>query len=170
MVFSLGAGAIVMMTKSTKHYVNITTKVEGGAPREYIFRLDKDDYKNFLAEMQRATGQPWHDRDAEYKRTLNDLEQAKQRALPVTLPRAARVSDVELSPGQYQVILLERGNQTGELYFFAGKKVEPKKARAVGKVSIINEPNSVAAAQAQYQENGALSEIRLATQTWRFVR
>ncbi len=55
MVASLGAGAIVMLTKSKSHWLYIDFH-EQTAPKSVVLRMDKNDYKNICAAVKTHTG------------------------------------------------------------------------------------------------------------------
>lgn len=55
MVASLGAGAIVMLTKSKSHWLYIDFH-EQNAPKSVVLRMDKGDYKNICASLKTHTG------------------------------------------------------------------------------------------------------------------
>lgn len=55
MVASLGAGAIVMLTKSKSHWLTIEYR-EANVPKTLVLRLDKSEYKEVLAIARTATG------------------------------------------------------------------------------------------------------------------
>jgi len=55
MVASLGAGAIVMLTKSKSHWLYIDFH-EQNAPKSVVLRMDKNDYKNICASLKTHTG------------------------------------------------------------------------------------------------------------------
>lgn len=55
MVASLGAGAVVMLTKSTKHWLEFQYK-QDGQDRALLLRLDKKDYKDVLSAVEARTG------------------------------------------------------------------------------------------------------------------
>jgi len=48
MVASVGAGAIVMLTKSKSHFLTVDYH-EGAASKELVLRLDKSEYRDILA-------------------------------------------------------------------------------------------------------------------------
>src|SRR5579864_344375 len=54
-VASLGAGAIVMLTKSKSHWLYIDYR-EQDAPRSIVLRMDKNEYKNIIAAVKTHTG------------------------------------------------------------------------------------------------------------------
>ncbi|HEY3628985.1 MAG TPA: hypothetical protein VGL00_22040 [Terracidiphilus sp.] len=55
MVASLGAGAIVMLTKSKSHWLYVDFH-EQNAPKSLVLRMDKKDYKNIFAAVKTHTG------------------------------------------------------------------------------------------------------------------
>ena len=71
MVASLGAGAIVMLTKSKSHWLYIDYR-EQNVPKTLVLRLDKSDYKNVIASIKTHTG-----KDVEM---LGDSGKAKQKS------------------------------------------------------------------------------------------
>lgn len=56
MVASLGAGAIVMLTKSKSHWLYIDYH-EQSLPKSLVLRLDKRDYQKVLTAIKTHTGQ-----------------------------------------------------------------------------------------------------------------
>jgi hypothetical protein len=55
MVVSLGAGAVVMLTKSKSHWLYIDYR-EQSAPRVVVLRMEKGDYKKIIEAIQTHTG------------------------------------------------------------------------------------------------------------------
>src|SRR5713226_2425515 len=55
MVASLGAGAIVMLTKSKSHWLYIDFH-EQNAPKSVVIRMDKNDYKKICDAVKTHTG------------------------------------------------------------------------------------------------------------------
>ena len=55
MVASLGAGAIVMLTKSKSHWLYIDFH-EQGSPKSVVLRMDKNEYKQIMAAVPEHTG------------------------------------------------------------------------------------------------------------------
>jgi hypothetical protein len=70
MVASLGAGAIVMLTKSKSHWLYIDYR-EQNVPKNLVLRLDKSDYQKVIASIKTHTG-----KDVEM---LGDAGKAKQK-------------------------------------------------------------------------------------------
>src|SRR6202162_2068232 len=60
MVASLGAGAIVMLTKSKSHWLYINFH-EQTAPKSVVLRMDKHDYKNICDAVKKHTGKEVED-------------------------------------------------------------------------------------------------------------
>ncbi len=55
MALSLGTGAIIMLTKSTNHWMGIEYE-EGGQLKQLLLRLDKSDYRAVIAAAEEQTG------------------------------------------------------------------------------------------------------------------
>jgi hypothetical protein len=55
MVASLGAGAIVMLTKSKSHWLYIDYH-EQNMPKSVVLRMDKGDYKKIFEAVKTHTG------------------------------------------------------------------------------------------------------------------
>src|SRR5689334_9541653 len=55
MVASLGAGAVVMLTKSKSHWLTIEYHAEN-VPKTLVLRMDKSEYKKILTTAQTTTG------------------------------------------------------------------------------------------------------------------
>lgn len=77
MVASLGAGAIVMLTKSKSHWLYIDYH-EQNVPKTLVLRLDKSDYQKVIASIKTHTG-----KDVEM---AGDAGNAKQKTI---LPESA---------------------------------------------------------------------------------
>lgn len=60
MVISLGAGAVVMLTKSKSHWLYINYHQEKGAST-LVLRMDKKDYKDIMDTATAQTGKPVED-------------------------------------------------------------------------------------------------------------
>jgi hypothetical protein len=54
-VFTLGAGALMALTKSKKHFVGLTWDDEG-KKGGFAFQADKSDYRGILAGLEGVTG------------------------------------------------------------------------------------------------------------------
>lgn len=54
-VFTLGAGALVALSKSKKHFIGITWD-DAGSKGGAAFQADKDDYRGLLTGLESITG------------------------------------------------------------------------------------------------------------------
>ena len=72
MVASLGAGAIVMLTKSKNHWLYIDYR-EQDAPKSIVLRMDKNDYKNIIEAVKAHTG-----KDVEFLKEGSKEQKAKK--------------------------------------------------------------------------------------------
>jgi len=59
MVASLGAGAVVMMTKSKSHWLYIDYR-DGDVPKTVVLRMEKGQYKKICDAIQAHTGKAVH--------------------------------------------------------------------------------------------------------------
>jgi hypothetical protein len=120
---SLDIGAALAAPfKTREHFIRILWQKDG-EPEEILFEADKGEYKDILTELQTVTGKPWHDLPAERQKLREELDQAKDRKIPLQIDGEVLVNGTELKPGQYQMVLLERGESQGEAYFFPGSEV-----------------------------------------------
>ena len=71
MVASLGAGAIVMLTKSKSHWLYIDFR-EQNAPKSVVLRMDKNEYKKIFEAVKTHTG-----KDVEFLGDAKDKKKAK---------------------------------------------------------------------------------------------
>jgi len=82
MVVSLGAGAIVMLTKSKSHWLYIDFR-EQNAPKSVVLRMDKSDYKNICASLKTHTGKEVEgldqDKAKKDKNKEKDKDQSKEQ-------------------------------------------------------------------------------------------
>ena len=72
MVASLGAGAIVMATKSKNHWFYVDYKDAGGASKGLVLKLDKSDYEKILQLAKDQTG-----KDVETLRSQEGVKRPK---------------------------------------------------------------------------------------------
>jgi hypothetical protein len=61
-VFSLGLGALMLLSKSKKHFVGLTWD-DGGKKGGFAFQADKNDYRGLLAGLEGVTGKKAVDSD-----------------------------------------------------------------------------------------------------------
>ena len=71
MVASLGAGAVVMLTKSKSHWLYVYYQEEN-SPRSLVLRMDKKNYKKIIDTAKAQTG-----KQVEF---LGDVKHKKQKA------------------------------------------------------------------------------------------
>lgn len=80
MVASLGAGAIVMLTKSKRHWLYIDYH-EQSVPKSVVLRMDKNDYKKILEAVETHTGKevemPGDTKDKSKKEAGKDKDKAE---------------------------------------------------------------------------------------------
>lgn len=80
MVASLGAGAIVMLTKSKSHWLYIDYH-EQNIPKSVVLRMDKSDYKKIFEAVKSHTGKDvemlGEDQDKSKKHESKDKEKDK---------------------------------------------------------------------------------------------
>lgn len=62
-VFSLGLGALMLLSKSKKHYVGLTW-VDGDKKGGFAMQCDKSDYRGVLAGLEGVTGKKAVDSEA----------------------------------------------------------------------------------------------------------
>ena len=62
-VFTLGLGALMLLSKSKKHFVGLTWD-DGGKKGGFAFQADKSDYRGLLAGLEGVTGKKAVDSDA----------------------------------------------------------------------------------------------------------
>jgi len=62
-VFSLGIGALMLLSKSKKHYVGLTW-ADGDKKGGLVVQADKNDYRGILAGLEGVTGKKAVDSDA----------------------------------------------------------------------------------------------------------
>jgi len=168
---SLGAAAVFAALKTKKHFVNIVWD-DGGTQKEIVLKVGKGEYASLLAELERVTGKKYRNLEMEAKQAQEELNLEKKNKVGVQLDRGVQVGDKTLAAGLYQVVLLGRPENKGELYFFAGKDVNTKKIAAAAWVEVVTESNEVSGAQASYKEEGGatkLAEIRTPSKTLRFL-
>ncbi len=163
-LLAFGAGAAILAPfRSKDHFVHITwTQNEIG--NVAVFEIGKKDFRAFQDRLSAATGKEWRNLPEEREKLREELEREKDNKVSLYLEQTVRTAGGELKSGLYQLVLLERGKDQGELYFFPGKEVAFKKMVAVEPVGIIRESNPVTSAEAIYHREWDLfriMEIRL---------
>jgi len=168
---SLIGAAIAAPFKTTRHFIRILWQ-QDGEPQEALLEVGKGDYSAVLARLQAVTGKPWQNLPEARKKLRMELEEAKVRKSPIQIERAALVNEVELEPGFYQIILLNRAEGRGEVYFFKGQDVDTGRiaAQAVVNVKAPEDPSlSEAVSYATLEGVRTISSIRLPEKTLSFI-
>jgi len=129
--------------KSTERFVHIVWR-EKSVDKEVVLKLSKSDYDPFLAQLEKATGKPWKNLHTEWTKVQQEIKVAEPNKIEARLDRKVRIADSDLESGTYQVVLLERANNHGELYFFPGKQVNAEELAAVASVEIAPSENESA--------------------------
>lgn len=169
-VLSLGVALVFVALKTKKHFVNVVWQEADGTDKEVVFKVGKGEYAAFLADLQRVTGKEWKNLEMEREKVRQELKTQRGKQVPVQLDRRVQLPDALLKPGVYQVVLLERGGNQGELYFFAGQEVNVKKIVGSAVVEILPASAAGGTAEVVYNEGGepaTIAEIRLPGKTLR---
>ncbi len=163
--------AILAPFKTTRHFIRILWQ-QDGEPQEALLEVGKGDYRAVLAQFQAVTGKPWQNLPEERKKLRMELEEAKVRKSPIQLDRAVLVNEVELKPGFYQIVLLNRAEDRGEVYFFKGPDVDTDRIAAQAVVNLkATEDQSLpeAVSFATLEGVETISSIRLPEKTLSFI-
>ena len=167
--FGLVGMAATYPIKSHHAYIDILWN-EKGAEQEIVLRLDGRDYTQFVAELRKATGKEWKNLDTELA-NVRQFKPEQGYTIFVQLDRKVRIAKSELKPGPYQLVLLKREANRGELYFFHGNRVDAKHLAAVATIEIAAMDDTKAdPISYKEDESGAatLSEIRMNNSILRF--
>lgn len=111
--------------KTRAHFVRILWNDAEYGPAEVLLEIGKQDYAGVLAELQSLTGKPWRNRPEERKKRLQDIQSGKVAKQSFTLEQLVLVNDAELKPGPYVIVVLERPQDAGEVYFYRGADLNP---------------------------------------------
>lgn len=131
----LAPAAILLPFKSTKRFVRILWEDKGN-PSELLLEVGKQDYHAVLDELQRLSGKPWVDMPKARKKLVSEIKQAKNRSVPLEIDRNIVLNGAVMKPGRYQTVFLERPGNHGEVYFFSGTHVNPKRISAQAVVNV----------------------------------
>lgn len=158
-LLAVGIGAAILAPfRSEDHFVHITW-TQNEIRNVAIFEIGKKHFRAFMDRLSAATGKEWRNLPEEREKLREELEREKDNKVSLQLEQTVQTAGGELKSGLYQLVLLERGKDQGELYFFPGKKVELKKLVAVEPVGIIRESNPVTSAEAIFHREGDLLRI-----------
>jgi|SRR5262245_17419746 len=133
--FFLASAAILLPFKSTQHSVRILWEDKGSHLEVYL-GVRKQDYHALLDELQRLSGKPWVDMPKARKKLVSEIKQAKNRSVPLEIDRYIVLNGAQMRPGRYQTVFLERPGNRGEVYFFSGADVNPKRISAQSVVNV----------------------------------
>jgi len=131
----LPPAAILSAFKSRRHFVRILRE-DKGKTSEVLLEVGKRDYHAVLNELQRLSGKPWIDLPKARNKFVSEINQAKSRSVPLEIDRNIVLNEAEMKPGRYQAVFLERPGNHGEVYFFSGTKVNPKRISAQAVVNV----------------------------------
>jgi hypothetical protein len=109
---------------------------DGKDMREVIVELKKSKYQPFLEEIRTVTGKIWRDLPAAGRRIRMELDTAKDKKIGIRIDRKAWVGNTILNPRTYQIVVLDREDNRGEIYFFAGNSVNTNKIAAPTTIEI----------------------------------
>ena len=155
--FLVGA-AVTAPFKSTQHFVRILWQ-EGGVPSEALFEVDKDDYGSVLKGLQDLTEKPWRDLPEARKNLLAEIKSAKDRSVRLQVDHTVVLNEAEMKPGAYQFVLIERPDNRGEAYFFAGQEVNPEHVTAQAVVMIESSKSEAGSLDVVYAEQMGVATI-----------
>lgn len=169
--FGLVGMAATYPIKSHYAYVSILWS-EKGTEQEVLLKLSRRDYTPFLAELQKATGKEWRNLDTEWEKVQQELKREGANKFSLHLDRKVRIVKSDLKPGAYQLVLLEREANHGELYFFPGNHIDIERLAAVAVVEIDSLASDTKTEPVSYKQdkngNTTISDIRTASRTFRF--
>ena len=131
----LPPAAVLSAFKSRRHFVRIL-RVDKGNPSEVLLEVEKRDYHAVLDELQRLSGKPWVDLPKARKKFISEIEHARGRSVPLEIDRNIVLNGVEMKPGRYQAVFLERPGNHGEVHFFSGTHVNPERITAQAVVNV----------------------------------
>jgi hypothetical protein len=155
--FLVGA-AMMAPFKSTQHFVRILWQ-EGGVPSEALFEVGKDDCGAVLKALKDLTGKPWQDLPEARKDLVAEIKSAKDRSVRLQVDHTVVLNEAEMKSGTYELILLERPDNRGEAYFFAGQEVNPEHVTAQAVVTIEPSKSEAGRLDVAYAEHMGVETI-----------
>ena len=114
--------------KSHWHFVYIHWERDGEEHFE-TFRLSRKSAFSLLAELQRATG-----KDVETLDFSEKVDLRHTNRILLNFNESAWVGNTLLSPGRYTVMLIQRPENLGVLYFLPGEEMDPQQLS--GKIGV----------------------------------
>jgi len=170
-----GFSAILEQVKQTDHQAVLFWRGEEGE-KTLVVSAREDECKSLLTELHRVTGLDWRDLPEETREVAQQFQQDqdKVKMTRVDLDRSATVPgrSLRLLPGRYQLVLLEREPNLGELYFYSGPdtKLEHFVGRSV--VKLEDRAPDAATAPVTYTEEGGrvtISEVQFEEKVLKLV-
>lgn len=169
----LGALLLVVPSypiKTTERLVRIVWR-DKSTDEEIILKLHKSDYQPFLGQLEKATAKPWKNLDVEWGKVQEELKREEPNKIEIQLDRKVRIAQSDLEAGTYQIVLLEREANRGELYFFPGNDISAEHLAAVAPVEVAQRPNQ-GPVKIEYKQGAkpstAISTIYIASKELRF--
>jgi hypothetical protein len=125
------------------HYLTVNW-TDNGVDQEILFEAGKNDLVALTHALRQFQGVRWLDVEAEGQKVKEEIAQNKEKAISISFDRVSKAGDFDLTAGQYQVLVLERGEGKADVYFFADR-VEASKIKAVVRAELANSdaPTSV---------------------------
>lgn len=124
-----GVSAILEEVKQTDHQVVLFWRGEEGE-KSLAVRAREDECKSLLTELHRVTNLEWRDLTEESRQVAQEIhqDQDKVRTTRVNSRRSANLPGraLRLPAGYYQLVLLEREPNLGELYFYSRLDTKPE--------------------------------------------
>ena len=158
--------------KTTDRVVQIVWR-ERNLDEEIILKLHKGDFDPFLAQLEKATTKPWKNLDEEWVKVQHELKNAEPSKIAIGLDRRVTIAKVDLEAGIYEIIVLEREANRGELYFFLGSDVNIDRLAAVTEVEIVRPANDESKFQVDYKQDAGgktkISSIQTPSKIFRFL-
>ena len=157
--------------KTTDRLVQIVWR-DKNLDEEVVLKLRKSDYEPFLDQLQKATAKPWKNLDTEWAKVQQELKAAESGKAEIHLDRKVKMMKSDLGPGTYQIVLLDREVNQGELYFFPGDEVNTEMLAAVVPVEIATMAGGASTPEVEYKQGvdgmTTISAIRTQSKEIRF--
>jgi hypothetical protein len=169
--FGIPVMAATYPIKSRYAYISVLWS-EKGTDQEVQFRLDRKDYDPFLKQLQKSTGKEWKNLESEWERLRQALAAGTNHPIPLRLDRKVRMGNVEVKPGDYQLIVLAGAANQGDVYLFSSDQVNVDHLMSTSRVEIAASSNDGQANDVIYKQDDSgvsrISEVRSPGQVLRF--
>jgi hypothetical protein len=149
---------LLLAVKSHHHLIHILWQSSGN-PETEVVEAENANYESLMSALEGLTGKKFRNLPAERRRLAGELSQAMDKGVVLKVDREAVVGAGGLQPGNYNMVLLDRGSGHGEVYFFAGTEKHPLHFLASSPVTLDTEQNNLAAAEAVYGQQGGATTI-----------